>query len=166
MVGVLSDTHGWLDPQLLGLFDGAACILHAGDVGDEAVITALEAVAPVVVVRGNIDGGPLRHLPLTHVEEVCGVRIALLHIAGEPSRPTQAARRLLAAEAPQVLIVGHSHVPVVARVGGALWLNPGAAGREGHHDMRFALRLFVHRQTGALRLERLHLGSRAEAFAS
>lgn len=163
-IGIMSDTHGWLDPLLLKLFEGVELILHAGDVGTLDVIAGLEAVAPVIAVRGNIDGADFRHLPMTHVEERCGKRLALLHIAGEPRRPTQAARKLLERARPDVLIVGHSHVPVVARVGQTLWLNPGAAGREGHHDARFALLLHLDDDTGELRLDRLHLGTRADAW--
>jgi uncharacterized protein len=163
-IGIVSDTHSWLDPQLLEMFHGVDRILHAGDIGDMAVLEALEQVAPVISVRGNIDGGEFRHLPLTHVEEVCGKRLGLLHIAGNPNRPTQAARKMLAKERLDVLIVGHSHIPVVGRVGQTLWLNPGAAGREGFHDLRFALLLHIDSETGELALDRLHLGTRASAY--
>ncbi len=159
-VGIVSDTHGWLDPALLDAFAGAERILHAGDVGDLAVLEALEKVAPVSVVRGNIDGGPLRDLPLTEVVEVAGKRLALLHIAGNPRRPRKAARELLAAERPDAIIVGHSHIPVVGRVGGALWINPGAAGRQGFHDERFALLLHITPE-GSFEMDRVHLGPRS-----
>lgn len=160
-LGVVSDTHGWLDPALLEIFKGVERILHAGDVGDEAVLTQLEAVAPLTVVRGNIDGGPLRHLPLTAVVEAGGKRVALLHIAGNPKRPGKAARELLAAERPDALIVGHSHIPVVGRVMGALWINPGAAGRQGFHDQRFAALLHVT-DDGRFEMDRIDLGPRSE----
>lgn len=164
-LGLVSDTHGWLDPALLEVFKGVDRILHAGDVGDPSVITALEQVAPVTVVRGNIDGGDLRDLPLSAVVEAGGLRVALLHIAGSPRRPNKAARALLGAEAPDAIVVGHSHAQVVARVQGALWINPGAAGRQGFHKERTALLLHVTAD-GRFELDRVQLGPRSERAVS
>ncbi len=159
MVGIVSDTHGWLDPQVIEAFEGADLILHAGDIGDEAVLTELEKVAPVKAVRGNIDGGPLRFLPLEVCVDVGDRTVVMRHIAGSPRRPNRATRELLGRTDPDLIVVGHSHIPVVARVGDALWLNPGAAGFQGFHDMRFAARLRVD-ETGEMSLERVHLGPR------
>lgn len=158
-VGLVSDTHGWLDPFLLEAFAGVERIVHAGDVGPGPILESLEAVAPVTAVRGNIDGAPLRHLPLEIVVEVAGKRIAVLHIAGSPRRPKRAARELLRRERPDAIVVGHSHIPVVGRVEGALWLNPGAAGRQGFHVERTALLLHIE-EDGELALDRIHLGGR------
>jgi putative phosphoesterase len=161
MVGLVSDTHGWVHPFLHEAFEGAELIVHAGDIGRPEVLEELETIAPIAAVKGNIDGGDLRFLPLERVDEVAGVRIAALHIAGSPRSPRPAARNLLARESPDVLVVGHSHVPVVGRVNGALWINPGAAGREGHHDLCFAARLLIGAD-GEIGLERIHLGVRGE----
>jgi hypothetical protein len=139
------------------------CILHAGDVGSQEVLDGLAEIAPVHVVRGNIDGGPLRFLPLEEVVECAGKRIALLHIAGSPRRPKRAARELLAREEPDAIVVGHSHIPVVGRVQGALWINPGAAGRQGFHTECFAGLLHIE-PDGEFGLDRIHLGSRAEQY--
>ncbi|MEO1271698.1 MAG: metallophosphoesterase family protein [Myxococcota bacterium] len=160
-LGVLSDTHGWLDPELIDIFQTRSVehILHAGDVGEMAVLEALEAVAPVTVVRGNIDGGALRDLPLEATLTVRKRTIAVLHIAGSPKRPNRTARGLLQRLCPDVLLVGHSHIPVVARVQGALWINPGAAGRQGFHTERFAALLHIGPE-GELSLDRIHLGPR------
>lgn len=162
LVGLVSDTHGWTHPFLAEAFEGAELIVHAGDIGRPEVIEQLEEIAPVVAVKGNIDGGDLRFLPLERVEEVAGVRIAVLHIAGSPRSPRPAARQLLRTERPDVIVVGHSHVPVVGRVQGALWVNPGAAGRDGHHDLCFAARLHIPAD-GEIALDRVHLGLRHEA---
>lgn len=137
-LGLVSDTHGWLDPALAAHFAGVDLIVHAGDVGDPHVLAALEALAPVLAVRGNIDGGRLAELPLAATRDVRGVRVAALHIAGPPGRPNADARALVAAEAPDVLVVGHSHVPGFSRIGGTLVVNPGAAGRHGFHARRTA----------------------------
>lgn len=143
-LGLLSDTHGWLDPALLTWFEGVERILHAGDVGNEAVLEALRPIAPTIAVRGNVDGGGwARELPLETVVEVGGVRIALLHIAGNPTRPQRSATDLIARTQPDILLVGHSHIPVVERRGGVLWINPGAAGRQGFHEARTAMLLHL-----------------------
>ena len=160
MVGLVSDTHGWCDPQLAEAFEGAESILHAGDIGHESVIEELEAIAPVHAVRGNIAGGPLRFLPLEVRVEVGPRVVVIRHICGSPKRPNKAARELIARERADLILVGHSHIPIVQRVAGALWVNPGAAGRQGFHDMRFAARLRVNSDTGELALDRVHLGAR------
>lgn len=162
-LGILSDTHGWLDPELVRVFEDKAVdrLVHAGDVGDQGVLDQLEALAPVEVVRGNIDGGDLRFLPEEVVFEAGPTRIAMRHIAGSPRRPRKAARQLIARKQPDVFICGHSHIPVIGRVAGALWVNPGACGRIGFHDQRFALLLYVDEETGELEMERVHLGARA-----
>ncbi len=162
MVGLVSDTHGWVHPFLADAFEGADLIVHAGDIGRPEVLEELEKIAPVAAVKGNIDGGDLRFLPLELVEHVGGVSIAALHIAGSPRSPRPAARNLIARERPDVIVVGHSHVPVVGRVNGALWINPGAAGRDGHHDLCFAARLHIPAD-GKIGLDRVHLGTRHEA---
>lgn len=127
LIGVLSDTHGYLDPRALAALRGAAHILHAGDVGDQAILRALEELAPVSAVSGNIDAGtPLgRRLPSVLAHEFAGVSIFMTHIGG---RPQQLVARLPAPR-PQVYIFGHSHVALLEQVDDVLFLNPGAAGR-------------------------------------
>ena len=164
-IGVVSDTHGWLDPFLLEAFAGAELIVHAGDIGSMDVIDALETVAPVAVVRGNIDGGDLHFFPVEIVQEVAGKRIACLHIAGNPRSPKRAALDLIRRESPDVIIVGHSHIPVVGRVEGCLWINPGAAGKSGFHSDRYAAILYIA-DDGEITLERIVLGPRAGAGQS
>lgn len=159
-VALISDTHGWLDPALVGAFSQAEVILHAGDIGSPEVLTELARWAPVVAVRGNIDGGQLHDLPLTEVLTVGRKRIALIHIAGSPQRPNQDARLLLSRDNPDVIVVGHSHMPLVARLGHTLWLNPGAAGRHGAHPQRFAA--LLHIEGGKVSLDRIELGARGE----
>lgn len=164
-IGVVSDTHGWLDPFLLEAFAGAELIVHAGDIGDIAVIDALAEVAPVLAVRGNIDGGDLRFLPLVDTREVGGRRVSALHIAGHPGRPKPAARRAIAQERSDVLVVGHSHIYAVGRVDGALWINPGAAGRQGFHRERTAVRLHLE-PDGSWGMDRIELGPRGRSAGS
>lgn len=162
MVGLVSDTHGWLDPALLSVFADAACIVHAGDVGHDRVLGQLEDVAPVIAVKGNIDGPPIsQELPLVARHRVAGRTIAVLHIAGSPFRPRRAALELIRDECPDFLIVGHSHIPVIKEVEGTVWINPGAAGRQGFHNERYAMRLHLH-PDGSFGLDRVELGPRGK----
>ncbi len=160
-VGLVSDTHSFLDDELVELFeDRADHIIHAGDIGDPAILDRLQQVAPTTAVRGNIDGGELRFLPLEEIVELGGRRIAVLHIAGSPRRPRKAARELIARKRPDVIVVGHSHIPVVGKVGDTLWINPGAAGRHGFHTERTAALLHID-PDGQLEMDRVVLGSRS-----
>ena len=158
-VGLIADTHGWLDPALHQHFAGVAHILHAGDVGTEDVLLELAAIAPVTAVRGNIDGGPLAYLPTATSIEVGGRRLALLHIAGPPNRPNAEARDLVARLRPDALIVGHSHIAVAGRTLGTLWVNPGAAGHQGFHRRRTVAVLRIAAD-GRMQLYEVDLGAR------
>jgi putative phosphoesterase len=163
-IGLVSDTHGWLDPELVDIFaeHDVAEIIHAGDIGDEAIIERLEEIAPVHAVRGNIDGGDLRFLPEEEFVEVHGCTIAILHIAGSPPRPKKRARELIRRDEPDVFVCGHSHIPAIDRVEETLWINPGAAGRHGFHTERLAAMLHVDEETGELSMDRIELGRRSE----
>jgi uncharacterized protein len=126
-IGVISDTHGYLDPRAIEALRGVACILHAGDIGSPAIVDALEAIAPLEAVQGNVDAGtPLaRRFPATQRLLIEGVRIHMTHIGGQPA----VLARALPDPRPDVYIFGHSHVALLETVSGVLFLNPGAAGR-------------------------------------
>jgi putative phosphoesterase len=141
-IALISDTHGWLDPTLHKWFAGVEMILHAGDLGSEEILACLEELAPTLAVRGNIDM-PDPALPLERVVEVGDMRIAMLHIAGTPRKPRPEALELIARARPDILLVGHSHIPVIERREGVLWVNPGAAGRHGFHAVRTAALLHL-----------------------
>lgn len=119
-LGVVSDTHGLLRPQVLERLRGCHRILHAGDVGAPEILDQLRQLAPVEVVRGNVDAGPLASLPETVSGQAEDVRYRMVHrradVPGEWSREAG------------LIIFGHSHRPELEWHGGALWLNPGAAG--------------------------------------
>jgi putative phosphoesterase len=159
-LGVLSDTHGWLDDAVLRHFEGVELIVHAGDVGDPSVLDRLASVAPVTAVVGNIDGGRLRDLPEEAEFEFHGLTFAIRHIAGNPWRPSTAATKQIAASGADVFICGHSHVFVAVRIAtGCLWLNPGAAGRQGLHTERTAALVGVD-GSGELQVRKIVLGTR------
>jgi hypothetical protein len=121
-IGVISDTHSLLRPEALKALQGAEHILHAGDVGDPAILDALRAIAPVTAIRGNIDeGGPCSHLPPTELVELGGRSIYMLHDVKKLDLNPEAAGIA-------VVVFGHSHKPLAEWRRGALFLNPGSAG--------------------------------------
>ena len=121
-IGVISDTHRLLRPEALHALEGAEHILHAGDVGEAAILNALRAIAPVTAIRGNIDeGGPCDHLPSTELIELDGRSIYMLHDVKKLDLNPEAANI-------SAVVFGHSHKPLVEWRRGVLFLNPGSAG--------------------------------------
>ncbi|MBD3884061.1 metallophosphoesterase family protein [Phormidium tenue FACHB-886] len=121
-IGVIADTHGLLRPQAIEALAGSELILHAGDIGKPEVLEALEAIAPVVAVRGNNDTGPwAESIPERETIEAAGVAIHLLHIISDLTLDPKAAGI-------RVVISGHSHKPRIENREGVLFLNPGSAG--------------------------------------
>jgi len=127
VVGLISDTHGLLRPQIPPLFAGVHAILHAGDVGGSAVLDALSAVAPVHAVWGNVDDPHDPSLARERVVAIGGVTIHVSHghELGRPTPELALARYTDAA----VVVFGHTHRAVVVRgANGRIAVNPGAAG--------------------------------------
>jgi putative phosphoesterase len=123
-IGVIADTHGWLDPQAPALFAGVDYILHGGDIGSSDVLAGLEVVAPVTAVSGNTDCDPAWRD--TEILELAGRTFLLQHIV-DPHRPDPALRERLNRVRPDVVIFGHTHQPLAETIGGILFLNPGSA---------------------------------------
>ena len=135
-LGVISDTHGLVRPEALNALAGVERIVHAGDIGDRAVLEALERVAPVTAVRGNNDRGRwAAGIPETEVLEVGGVALYLLHDLHELDLEPRAAGFA-------AVISGHSHQPRIEERDGVLYLNPGSAG-----PRRFKLPISLARLT-------------------
>ncbi len=127
LLGVISDTHGYVDPRLAAAFVGVDAILHAGDVGGPHVLDALRAIAPLHAVYGNNDeklGG--FGLRLREDIEIGGVRFHLVHQLPH-ARPSAATG---------VVVFGHSHRTLIEEREGMLYVNPGAAGRAGFHRLQ------------------------------
>jgi uncharacterized protein len=123
-VGLISDTHGRVRPEVFEVFEHVDLILHAGDVGGPGVLVELAAIAPVRAVAGNVDpvdGG----LPSTLDIELEGVRVHVSH-GHEVGAPTPL--RMAARSEADIIVFGHTHKPLVQRVGKSLVVNPGAAG--------------------------------------
>ena len=124
LVGLISDTHGLVRPEIFTALAGVELILHAGDVGGAGVLTEIGALAPVYAVYGNTDV-PGGSLPAELNLDVEGLSIHLSH-GHEVGSPTPA--RLLARSKADVIVFGHTHKPLVERNGARLVVNPGAAG--------------------------------------
>lgn len=162
-IGLLSDTHGWLDPRLEAHFAGCDEIWHAGDIGTTAVTQELKRWKPLRAVYGNIDGTALRaEFPADLRFTLEGVRVWITHIGGRPPRYDPAVREALKRDPPTLFICGHSHICMVKfdPALDMLYMNPGATGRHGWHKVRTALRFTV--DGGKLKdLEVIELGPRA-----
>jgi uncharacterized protein len=133
-IGLISDTHGLLRPEAVAALAGSDFIIHAGDVGDPAILRHLAALAPVTAIRGNIDRGAWASgLPERAVLEAGGVSIHVLHSLQELELDPAAAGF-------RAVISGHSHTPGQFERDGVLYVNPGSAG-----PRRFSLPIGVGR---------------------
>jgi hypothetical protein len=122
-VGLISDTHGLLRRAASAFLEGSDCIIHAGDIGDPAILEQLATLAPVTVVRGNNDTQSwAREIPETAVLTVQGIRIYVLHDLATLSVDVHA-------EQLRVVVAGHSHRPGIVQRDGVTFINPGSAGR-------------------------------------
>jgi len=133
-VGVVSDTHGLLRPQVIDAFNGVDLILHAGDIGDPQVLESLTTIAPVFAVRGNNDREDwAKDIPETRIVPIGDIRAYMIHDVKEMDRSPSRC---------QAVVAGHSHRPLIEKREGILFLNPGSAG-----PRRFKLPICVARLT-------------------
>jgi putative phosphoesterase len=122
LIGVISDTHGLLRPEALAALRGVEHILHAGDVGDIAILDALREIAPVTAIRGNVDvSGACAELPATDVVELGGKLFYLVHSVRDLDIDPVAA-------GVSMVVSGHSHKASVEVRGDVVLFNPGSAG--------------------------------------
>ena len=127
-IGVITDTHGLYDPAIERHFAGVAEILHAGDIGDPAVIQRLRRMAPVMAVSGNVDRYEASGFPRRRLLQRAGLKIAVCHVLYEKGKMTAEAEAWLDRVRPDVCVFGHSHRPTVGRHGRTMLFNPGSAG--------------------------------------
>ena len=147
IIGVISDTHGLLRPEVVDKLRGCDAILHAGDVNRPDLLDALRAIAPLHVVRGNNDKDWAEALPQTLTLELGGVRILMIHNKRDLPKVLGDA---------QLIVFGHSHKYFEQTIDGRLWLNPGSCGRRRFdQEISFAL---LHIDCGAWRVEKIVLG--------
>ncbi|MBI3882273.1 MAG: metallophosphoesterase family protein [Verrucomicrobia bacterium] len=126
-LGLISDTHGLLDPKVFELFAGVDHILHGGDIGPASLIWELEKIAPVTAVLGNNDGG-LTEFRETEIAELGGRKFLVHHIVN-PHRLVEPAAGRIARARPDVVVFGHTHQPFAEQIGPTFFCNPGYAGR-------------------------------------
>jgi len=145
-IGLLSDTHGTLNPRILDFFANCDEIWHAGDIGNIETALALSARKPLKAVYGNIDGNEIRlTYPKNQVFECEGIKVFITHIGGYPGRYEKDARRLIETEKPGMFISGHSHILKVIfdKKHQLLHINPGAAGNSGFHHVITCVRFVI-----------------------
>jgi putative phosphoesterase len=124
-LGLISDTHNMLRPQVFDVFNGVDVILHAGDVGDDDILDELETIAPVYAVRGNTDPIDNARLPASRELEISGVKVHVSHGHEVGAKPIT----LVAAYGhADVILYGHTHRELITEDEGRLVVNPGAAG--------------------------------------
>ncbi|MCC8360772.1 metallophosphoesterase family protein [Salinimicrobium sediminilitoris] len=143
---LLSDTHGHLDERILKYAEDADELWHAGDIGTTAVSDSLKKVKPLKAVFGNIDGAEVRkEFPLNNRFMCEEVDVWITHIGGYPGRYSPAVKEEIKANPPRIFISGHSHILKVMndKKLGVLHMNPGAAGKQGFHQVRTMLRFVI-----------------------
>lgn len=145
-IGLLSDTHGFLDASIFEHFSDCDEIWHAGDIGQRTIAEELQAFRPFRAVYGNIDGRDIRELyPLDLFFEVEGVKIWITHIGGYPGRYTKRVKTQLSEKPPDLFICGHSHILKIIfdKKYQLLHINPGACGHQGLHTIRTVVRFDI-----------------------
>ena len=145
-IGLLSDTHGYLDPKVFHYFQDCDEIWHAGDIGTLELLEALEAFKPTRAVYGNIDGAEIRTAaPENLIWDCEGLIVFMTHIGGYPGRYNARVREILDREKPGLYICGHSHILKIMpdKKRSLLHINPGAAGKHGFHKVKTLTRFTV-----------------------
>ncbi|CAN5460331.1 metallophosphoesterase family protein [soil metagenome] len=161
-IGLLSDTHSYLDPTIFDHFKDCDEIWHAGDIGDAAVIKTLEKFKPIRAVFGNIDDKDLQiRFPEDLWFKCEGMNIWMTHIGGAPPNYNPRIKKIFKEERPDAFICGHSHILRVKKDGDMLFINPGACGNHGFHPMKTIIRMEIaNAKIG--KMEVIELGKRGQ----
>ena len=156
IIGVISDTHGLLRPEAKAALAGSDLIIHAGDVGKLEILTELETIAPLFVVRGNVDnGGWADQFPTTEIVEFSGSTIYVLHDLNELDLDPDAVGF-------HAVITGHTHRAHEYRKGKTLYLNPGSAGPKRFDYPVTIARLYVEEAPWRFEIIQLHVNHRLQ----
>ena len=161
-IGLISDTHGYLDDAVFKYFEDRDEIWHAGDFGTIELADKLAAFKPLRGVYGNIDAQDIRSVYPENLRFMCEqVDVWMTHIGGYPERYAPKVRKEIYTKPPKIFISGHSHILKVMydKKIGTLHLNPGAAGKQGWHKMRSLLRFCISEEK-IHTLEVVELGNR------
>jgi len=161
-IGLLSDTHSFLDDAVFKHFDSCDEIWHAGDFGNIQLVDALAGFKPLRGVYGNIDGKDVRAVFPEQNRFMCeGVDVYMIHIGGYPNRYQPIVKNVMQTNPPKLFISGHSHILKVIydKDYACLHLNPGAAGKQGWHKVRTLLRFDIDGES-IQNMEVIELGGR------
>jgi putative phosphoesterase len=145
-IGLISDTHGYIDDNILAQLGACDEIWHGGDFGSLAIVEAMQQIKPVRGVYGNIDGQEIRALFPEQLVFFCeGVKVMMRHIGGYPPKYNPATKPEMRLHKPQLFISGHSHILKVMYDESlqCLHMNPGAAGKQGWHKVRTLLKFVI-----------------------
>ena len=145
-IGLLSDTHGYIHPELHRIFKDCDEIWHAGDFGNMQTVSALRTIGPLRGVSGNIDGTEIRMEFPESLRFFCeDVDVLITHIGGYPGNYSPSVRKIMQTRPPHLFISGHSHILKVMhdKKHNCLHMNPGAAGRSGFHKVITMLRFSI-----------------------
>ncbi len=159
---LLSDTHSFIDKQIIKFINQADEIWHAGDIGDLKVTDTIKQLKPLRAVFGNIDGKEARaEFPLDNKFIVEGLSVWMTHIGGYPNKYHQRIREEIKQNTPKLFISGHSHILKVQydKKLNLLHMNPGAVGKHGFHKIRTMLRFEIE-NAEIKNLEIIELGNR------
>lgn len=146
-IGLISDTHSYIDPKVFKYFKECDEIWHAGDIGTIAVADELAAFKPFKAVYGNIDGKDVRIVYPKNLRFLCeNVDVFITHIGGYPGHYAPEAKKELLLNPPRLFICGHSHILKVMtdpKLNNMLHINPGAAGVHGFHRVKTIIRFTI-----------------------
>ena len=146
LIGLLSDTHGYLHPKLFEFFSGCDEIWHAGDIGNYETAARLADFKPFRAVHGNIDGMDIRNgYPKIQLFTCEDIKVLITHIGGYPGRYEKGVGPMIKLEHPGMFISGHSHILKVIydQKYQLLHINPGAAGKSGLHKVITFVRFVI-----------------------
>jgi len=163
-IGLLSDTHGFLDEKFFDLFSACDEVWHAGDIGDILVSDQLEKFKTLRAVYGNIDGTEIRvRYPEKNIFSCEQLNVFMIHIGGYPGHYFPGIKEQLSERKPDLFICGHSHILKIMRddTYNLLHMNPGAAGKSGMHKIRTAIRFSVEGKN-ITNVEVIELGARGK----
>ncbi len=162
-IGLLSDTHGYLDPKIHSYFKDCDEVWHAGDVGEFSLITELESFKVIRGVYGNIDDKSVQEKFPEDLRFECeGIQVWMTHIGGSPPHYNPRVKKVLKQHAPDLFICGHSHILRIKRdptFNNMLYLNPGAAGNHGFHKIKTIVRFELNAKK-IEKMEVIELGKR------
>lgn len=146
-IGIISDSHGYIHPEVFTFFNDVDEIWHAGDIGSIELSDKLEKFKPLRAVYGNIDGSDIRLVhPKHQIFTIEEVKIFMVHIGGYPGRYEKEALQIINKEKPNLFISGHSHILKVINDNKRkmLHINPGAVGNNGFHQKITAIKFEIH----------------------